>query len=94
MNEILHANIFFFIASVGVVLFTFLVCVLLYQLLKIVRSIRRIVERVEAGSEVLADDIENLRENLNPARLVTFVMGLIPGMAPPPRRRRRKDEDE
>lgn len=93
MSEILHANIFFVIASVGVVAFTILTCVLLYQLIKIVKSVRRIVERVEAGSEVLADDIENIRENLNPARLVSFVMGMMPG-ATPKRRRRKKTDDE
>ena len=36
----------------------------------------------EAGSEVLADDIENLRENFNPARLISFVMSLLPGAKP------------
>ena len=90
MNEVLHANIFFVIASVGIVVLTILVCVLLFQVIKIVRSVRRIVERVEAGSEVLADDIENLRENLNPAKLVTFVMSLIPGLGATPTRRRSK----
>ena len=92
MDEVLHANIFFVIASLGVVMLTILVCVLLYQLIKIVRSIRRIVERVEAGSEVLADDIENIRENLNPARLISFVMSFVPG-AQPKRRRRTKSSE-
>ena len=93
MTEVLHANIFFVIASVGVVALTILACVLLYQVIKIVRSIRRIVDRVEAGSEVLAEDIENIRENLNPAKLVTFVMNLIPGMSMPRRRTRKRAKD-
>ena len=93
MDEVLHANIFFVIASLGVVALTILVCVLLYQLIKIVRSIRRIVERVEVGSEVLADDIENIRENLNPARLISFLMGFVPGAAAPKRRRRTKSSE-
>ncbi len=94
MTDILQANIFFFIASVGVVTLTILVCVLVYQLIKITKSIRRIVDRVEAGSEVLADDIENLRENFNPARLISFVMSLLPGAKPKAAHRRKRSEEE
>lgn len=92
MSEVLQANIFFVITSVAVVIFTLLVCVLVYQLIKIVKSIRRIVERVEAGSEVLAEDIENIRESLNPARLIQFVMSFMPGAAPKKRRSRKSKE--
>lgn len=92
MNEVLHANIFFVITSVAVVLFTLLVCVLLYHLIKITKSIRRIVERVEAGSEVLAEDIEHIRETLNPARLIQFVMSFMPAVRQ--KKRSRKSDDE
>lgn len=78
MDEILHANIFFIIASIGVVLFTVLLSLALYQVVKILRLVRRIVERVEVGSEVLADDIDNLRTSFNPARLFNFILGFIP----------------
>lgn len=78
MTDVLHANIFFVIASVATVCFAILVCVLLYHIIKIVRAIRRIVERVESGSEALASDVEELRKNLNPARLFGFVMNIIP----------------
>ena len=94
MEDVLHANIFFFITAIGIIVLTTLGCILLYQLIKIVRSIRRIVERVEAGSEVILDDIENLRENLNPANLVAFLMRFVPGAQPPRRRRRSTEEDE
>jgi len=55
-----------------------LVSLILFQLLKIFKIIRRIIERVEAGSEALAEDIELLRENLNPAQFISFIMGFIP----------------
>jgi uncharacterized protein YoxC len=80
MNEILHANIFFIIASIGVVVFIIITSIILYQVLKVVKAVRRIVERVERGSEVLAEDIEDLRHNLNPTRIISFIMSLIPGM--------------
>ncbi len=91
MAEVLQANIFFMIASFGVIVLTTLVCILLYQLIKIVRSVRRIVEKVEEGSEVIMDDIDNIREAFNPARLITFVMGMMPGAKPKRSRRTRSD---
>lgn len=77
MTEVLHANIFFFIASVAVVLFVLLVCVVLYHVIKIIRSVRRIVERIEVGSETVMDDINDLRESFNPRRFVSFIMKAI-----------------
>jgi hypothetical protein len=80
LNEVLHANIFFIIASVGVVVFIILTSLILYHVYKVVRAVRRIVERVERGSEVLAEDIEDLRENFNPTRILSFIMSFIPGI--------------
>lgn len=80
LNEVLHANIFFIIASIGVVIFITVTSLILYQIFKVVKAIRRIVERVERGSEVIAEDIEDIRNNLNPTRLISFIMKLIPGI--------------
>jgi len=48
MSEVLQANIFFFITSVAVILFTLLLCIALYHVVKILKSIRRVMEKVEA----------------------------------------------
>lgn len=64
MNEILQADIFFFIASVATVVFLILISVILYHIIKIVKSIRIIINKVEAGSEVLANDVSNLRSQI------------------------------
>lgn len=95
MNEILQANIFFFIASVGVVLFMFFTCVALYHLIKIIRSVRRIVERIEAGSETVAEDLRELRETFSPTRLFSLLLNLTGmGTSRSGRRRRVRDDDE
>lgn len=80
MSEVLHANIFFFIASAGVVVFTILVCVAMYQVIKILRTLRRLIERVEAGSEALASDMVAVREYVAAkgsffAQLISFFAG-------------------
>lgn len=77
MSEVLQANIFFMITSVAVVLFTLLGCVALYHVIKIIRSLRRIVERVEAGSEVIADDISDLRSFVLEGSLLSQLIGFF-----------------
>ncbi|NCT02119.1 hypothetical protein GW766_02630 [Candidatus Parcubacteria bacterium] len=62
MNEILHANIFFLIATIATVVFCVLLSFILYHVLKIVKSLRAIIERIEAGSEVIARDVAQVRE--------------------------------
>lgn len=61
MTEVLHANIFFIIASVATVGFCILVCIILFHVLKIVRSVQAIVKRIEEGSETIADDVATMR---------------------------------
>lgn len=78
MAEILQMDIFFFITSVAVVLFTILLCVAVYQIIKILKAVRRIIDRIEEGTEVLADDIDNIRTSFNPTRLISFIMGMMP----------------
>lgn len=79
MDEVLHTNIFFIIASIATVIFCVLVSFILYQVLKIVRSVRSIIERVEAGSEVIAKDVAHVRELVASggifSRIVQFFMG-------------------
>lgn len=96
MSEILHANIFFFIASFGVVLFTIITCIILYHVLKMVIALRRLVERIEAGSEALAADMANVREYVADkssfvAKLFNFFVGNV---SQPRRRARRRQSDE
>ena len=62
MTEILHANIFFLITSVVTVAFGILGCIVLYQVIKILKSIRAIVSRIEEGSDMIADDIQAARD--------------------------------
>jgi hypothetical protein len=79
MDEVLHANIFFFITSVAVILFTLLVCVALFHVVKILQSIRRIVERIDASSEMIVEDVEQLRSYVLEGSLVSQIVGFFVG---------------
>lgn len=92
MDEVLHANIFFFIASIGVVFFVALVSVALYYLIKILKSIRNIVDRIDTGSEAIAEDITQLRTYFAEGSPISHIIGMFTGKRP--RRRTKKDAEE
>ncbi|MCA9355666.1 hypothetical protein KC865_03960 [Candidatus Kaiserbacteria bacterium] len=95
MNEVLHANIFFVIASIATVVFCVLVALILYQVLKITKSLRSIIERIEAGSERLANDVAHVRELVASggifSKLVQFIMGSARGRGRERHRSRNED---
>lgn len=79
MDEVLHANIFFFITGIAVIIFSSLLCVALFHVIKVLKSLRRIVDRIEEGTEVIAEDMQNIRayftEDGFVRRLTTSLMG-------------------
>lgn len=79
MNEVLHANIFFLIASIATIVFCVFVCFILYYILKIVRSIRTIIERIEAGSELVANDVAHVRELIAKGGIVSRIFQYVMG---------------
>tara|TARA_B100000508_G_scaffold104639_1_gene82915 strand:+ start:11386 stop:11673 length:288 start_codon:yes stop_codon:yes gene_type:complete len=95
MNEVLHANIFFVIASVATVIFCILISLVLWQLLKITRSVRAIVERIEEASELVAEDVRDVREFVRSggmfSRFFSFIMGTKFGAT---RKRKRGDDED
>ncbi len=100
MDEVLHANIFFIITSIAVIVFSLLLCFALYYVIKILQSIRRIVDRIDAGSEMIVEDVEQLRSYVLGgglvSQLVSFFMGRRKAKAPREKRGSRvniTDED-
>jgi 5-bromo-4-chloroindolyl phosphate hydrolysis protein len=61
MDEVLHANIFFFITGIAVIVFTALLCVLIFHAIKAFKILERILLRIEEGTEVIAEDMQSLR---------------------------------
>ena len=91
MNEILHANIFFIIASVATVIFSIITALILFHVLKLVKSVRRIVERIEGASEQVADDVAHARTLLFNGGMIARVMGFMAGTRH--KTRRSRDDD-
>jgi hypothetical protein len=91
MTEVLHANIFFVIASVATVVFSLLVCLAMYQVIKILRAVRRLVERVESGSEVLMEDVAQFRSFVMKGSFISQLIGFFMSRGGAARSSRKKD---
>lgn len=85
MSEVLQANIFFFITGIAVIVFTLLLCIALYHLIIILKSVRRVIDRIEEGSEMIAEDFQNLRTHFAEEGLIATILRAVRG--------RRKTED-
>ncbi len=77
MTEVLQANVFFFITAAAVVIFTIFVCVAMFYVIKILGAVRNIIERIDEGSETIAEDIKQLRSYIAEGSLISQVVGLF-----------------
>lgn len=91
MTEVLQANVFFAITAIAVIAFTVFLCVAMYYVIRILRLVRSITERIERGSETIADDVKQLRQYVTQGSLISQVIGLfVTGK----RSRKRGQEDD
>lgn len=61
MSEVLQTNIFFIITSIAVIVFTVFLCVALFYLIRILKHVGEMTERLRRGSEQLAEDAMEVR---------------------------------
>lgn len=87
MSEVLHANVFFFITGSAVIVLTALLCVALFHGIKILKSIQRIVARIDQGAEVLSEDMQSIRMHIAGGGVVRKFIHFLFGSP-------KKDEDE
>ncbi len=79
MSEVLQANIFFLIASIATVVFCIVVTMILFQIFKIMKTVRSILERIDSASETMSEDVAHVRKLVATGGLVSTVMGLVFG---------------
>jgi hypothetical protein len=79
MSEVLQANIFFYIASVATVVFCIVVTMILFQVYKVMKTVRSILERIDSASDVVAEDVAQVRKLIATGGLVSTIMGLVFG---------------
>lgn len=94
MNDILHANIFFYIASVATIVFAVFVCVLIYTIIRIARIVLRITERIDAKTEMFAEDISRIRARVVQGGLYSLLVRIIASAIQKNKTNRRREPKE
>lgn len=61
MSEVLYTNIFFVITGIAVIVFSVILCVAVLHAIKALRTLRRILDKIEAGTEVITEDVRSVR---------------------------------
>jgi hypothetical protein len=94
MSEVLQANIFFYIASAATIVFTIMVCIAMYYVIRILVAVQTIAERLAAGSDMIADDVSAMRDFVRSGGLVAFLIKrMTPKRSKSRSSRERSDED-
>lgn len=87
VTELMHADVFFFITAIAVIVLSVGAAVVLYYVIGIVRDVRAITEKVRTASDGLERDFEDLRATLKKQGvrtrtvielLLSFLMRKIP----------------
>jgi hypothetical protein len=75
MNTLIHADVFFFISSIGfIILFALFVIALVY-LIKLIRSLHRAIEMLKAKANSLEEDAEELLEDVRESVIFRLIFG-------------------
>jgi hypothetical protein len=64
MQSIIHADIFFFIASIAAVVFTIVAAIAGIYVIGIVRDVKEVTRRVRSGVEQVSESAEALVEDI------------------------------
>ena len=94
MSEVLQTNVFFFITGIAVIVCSALLCVLLFHLIKVARTLRRLIDSVEAGAEVIAEDMQQLRTFFMDGGFISRLVRMFAGKSARGGSRRRSEKTE
>jgi hypothetical protein len=93
MDDLIHADIFFFVTTIAVVVVGIGLSVALYYAVGILRDVRAVVQKVRKASNELEQDFEDLRvgvknESVRVRTLFELVLGFMMRQIPKPRAKR------
>lgn len=75
MDTLVHADIFFFISSIAVVVFTIFVCVFGFYLIKIMKNFSGISEKLRDGVNDADTEIREISEQVRDSAIFSFIFG-------------------
>lgn len=78
MNTLIHADIFFFITTIAVVIISIGMITALIFVILILNNVRKVSETVRTETDLIAGDIDSIRSKMNKG-VTTMAMGAIFG---------------
>ena len=75
MDEILKANVFFFISSVATVLITIALLMIFWHIWKLSKILHRLAEKIEHEADEYLEASEDLRERVTDHPVVRWILG-------------------
>ncbi len=75
MNNLIQADIFFFISSIAVALLILVLLVTLYYVRQILANFRDISRTLKKTVDTSSENIENIFEDIEDSRIYTFLFG-------------------
>jgi hypothetical protein len=93
MSEVLQANIFFLIASIATLVFCLMVMVILFQVYKITRLVRSLLERIDIASETVAQEVAHVRQLVTQGGLVGKLVSMVFGSKHATSRTKKKEKE-
>lgn len=88
MTETLHANIFFSITGIAVIVISILTIVLLVYAIKAFRDISHIADKVRKEGDAIVDDVRELRQNIEESSPLRTLASFFAQFVGNPRKRR------
>src|SRR5581483_622493 len=98
MNDLIHADVFFFITSIAVIVLGLGMAVAMFYVVAILRDLREIVGKVRRASDHIEQDFEELRsqikaEGARVRTIVDLVVGMVSRKMPLRRKKKADPED-
>lgn len=74
MTEFVKMDVFFFVATIAVVVLALLLAILIIYIIKISRDVKYISQKAKSEADLISQDLSDLRENVrdNGAKLKYF----------------------
>jgi hypothetical protein len=80
MNSLIHADIFFFVTTIAVVLITSLFLVVIMYVVRILNDFHYISKVVRKETDLLAEDIDEIREEVKSKGIFGGLAAVISGL--------------
>ncbi len=73
MDTLIHADIFFFVATIATVIFTILISIALYYLISILKSVKQATDAIRDKVEVVNENLEAIRKKIVESFIFNFI---------------------